>query len=51
MFHTHPALLQTLTDDHYRRLRDHHHDGIALHDLPSRATLKDARRAQRRGGV
>ena len=45
MFHTHPALVQTLLDDRYRRL--HHPVPTGLTEVRSRAGVRAARRAAR----
>ncbi|MFM2078768.1 MAG: hypothetical protein RJA49_2658 [Actinomycetota bacterium] len=53
MFHTHPALVNAIRDDTYRRL-DHRHgvpgddfDGV----IPKSVSTRSARRAQRRRDV
>jgi hypothetical protein len=49
MFHSHPALVQALLDDQYRRVNDAHHRSLRdLDGAAGRPRGRSARKAHRR---
>jgi hypothetical protein len=50
VFHTHPALVQTLLDDRYRRLHQPHGIPVGLNGVTRPSTVRAMRRSQRRIG-